>query len=90
MRTTIDRAGRLVIPKAIRDAVGLQAGMPLDIRVHDGRIEIEPENVAVKLVRRPGGLLVAVPTGDTEPLTTAVVQHVMENLREQRDQADED
>jgi AbrB family looped-hinge helix DNA binding protein len=26
MRTTIDKAGRLVIPKALRDAIGLAAG----------------------------------------------------------------
>jgi AbrB family looped-hinge helix DNA binding protein len=90
MRTTIDAAGRLVIPKAIRDAAGLEPGMPLDVRLHDGRIEIEPEEFPVKLVRRPGGLLVAVPLEDFEPVTAADVQQVLDELRDRRGEAADD
>jgi AbrB family looped-hinge helix DNA binding protein len=85
MKTTIDAAGRLVIPKAIREAAGLEPGMPLDVRLHDGRIEIEPEELPVKLIRRPGGLLVAVPIDNIEPLTTAAVEETLDALREQHD-----
>ena len=38
----MDAAGRLVVPKAIREAAGLVAGMPLAITVSEGRIEIAP------------------------------------------------
>jgi AbrB family looped-hinge helix DNA binding protein len=41
METTIDRAGRVVIPKPIRDAAGLKPGAALSIEYRDGRIEIE-------------------------------------------------
>lgn len=41
MRTTIDKAGRVVVPKKIRDAMGLTAGTPIDIIYEDGRIVIE-------------------------------------------------
>jgi AbrB family looped-hinge helix DNA binding protein len=41
MRTTIDSAGRLVVPKSIRDAMGLRAGRMVDLVFTDGRIEIE-------------------------------------------------
>lgn len=41
MRTTIDGAGRLVVPKALRDAMGLAAGRTVDMIFTDGRIEIE-------------------------------------------------
>jgi AbrB family looped-hinge helix DNA binding protein len=59
MNTTIDAAGRLVIPKEIRRAAGLTANMPLELRCRDGVVEIEPAPVPVTLERR-GRLLVAV------------------------------
>jgi len=68
MKTTIDRAGRLVLPKPIREAAGISPGSELTIRVADGRIEIEPAPLEVKLVKR-GNLTVAVPRKSTRPLT---------------------
>ncbi len=58
MRSTIDSAGRIVIPKAIRDAAGLKPGSPLKIEFRDGRVEIERKSPKVRLVRK-GTLLVA-------------------------------
>ncbi len=58
MRSTIDSAGRVVIPKAIRDAAGLKPGSPLKIEFRDGRVEIERKSPKVRLVRK-GTLLVA-------------------------------
>src|SRR5207247_10489118 len=52
MKTTIDSAGRLVIPKEIRQHAGLKPGMPLEVRLHEGRIEIEPASLEIKLERR--------------------------------------
>jgi AbrB family looped-hinge helix DNA binding protein len=51
MKAAIDAAGRLVIPKEIRRQAGLQPGMLLDLRWHDGRIEIEPAPASVVLIR---------------------------------------
>ena len=69
MTTTIDRAGRLVVPKAIRDAADLRPGTRVQVRVQDGRVEIEPEPLAVTLQRR-GSLVVAVPQSE-QPIMTA-------------------
>ena len=80
MKTTIDKAGRVVIPKKIRDAVGLEPGMEVDVRMCDGRVEIEPAAVPVKLVRRPGGMLVAVPEIPVDPLPHEVVEHMLDEL----------
>ena len=51
MRTTIDSAGRIVVPKSLRDAMGLGPGQQIDIVFTDGRLEIEfaPAEVTVDL-----------------------------------------
>ncbi|MDQ3319435.1 MAG: AbrB/MazE/SpoVT family DNA-binding domain-containing protein, partial [Actinomycetota bacterium] len=50
MRTTIDRAGRLVVPKPLRDELGLQPGQELELQARDGRLEVEPATTPVTLV----------------------------------------
>ena len=42
MKTTIDAAGRIVIPKPLRERLGFTAGESLDLRERHGRLEIEP------------------------------------------------
>lgn len=57
MRTTIDGAGRVVVPKALRDALKLQGGSVLDVRVRGGLLELEPVATPMRLVRRGKGLV---------------------------------
>jgi AbrB family looped-hinge helix DNA binding protein len=83
MKVTIDAAGRLVIPQAIRREAGLKPGTSLDVRWRDGRIEIEPAPLPVKLVRR-GRLLVAVPQGKVGPLRAETVERTRRTLRRER------
>lgn len=45
MLTTIDAAGRIVIPKSLRTALGLVGGSEVNVTLHDGLIEIEPAAV---------------------------------------------
>jgi AbrB family looped-hinge helix DNA binding protein len=80
MRTTIDSAGRVVIPKELRDRLGLEGGTALELRERDGRIEIEPAPAAMKLVRRSGGR-VAVPEQRLPPLTDEIVRETLERTR---------
>jgi len=80
MKTTIDRAGRLVVPKKIREAAGISAGSELMIRVADGRIEIEPAPLEVRLVKR-GRLTVAVPRKRVPALTEETVRSTLDQLR---------
>ena len=56
---TIDRVGRMVIPKEIREEAGIEPGMPLHIRCREGRIEIEPRRRPVRIEKR-GRIQVAV------------------------------
>jgi len=49
MRTTIDAAGRLVVPKSLRDELGFTAGTELELASVDGRLEIVvPSRVRVE------------------------------------------
>jgi len=80
MRSTIDSAGRLVIPKAIRDRLGLMGGQPVKIRERDGVIEIEPEPMPMNLADRDG-VLVAVPEDEIAPLTDDIVRITIERTR---------
>jgi AbrB family looped-hinge helix DNA binding protein len=61
MDTTIDRAGRVVIPKSIREAAGLKAGAGLSIEYRDGRIEIERKSLKARLVPKGSVLVVSIP-----------------------------
>ncbi|MCV7381599.1 antitoxin [Mycobacterium alsense] len=80
MRTTIDAAGRLVIPKRIRDRLGLRGNDQVEITERDGRIEIEPAPTGVELVRE-GSVLVARPERALPPLTDDIVRETLDHVR---------
>jgi AbrB family looped-hinge helix DNA binding protein len=80
-QTTIDSAGRLILPQEVRDEAGIVPGMDLRITVQGGRIEIEPAPREVRIVKK-GPLRVAVPTQEGPPLTEATSERVRRELRE--------
>lgn len=78
MRTTIDAAGRIVVPKPLRDQLGLSAGTALEVQAVDGRLEvIVPSRVTVE--DGPHGPRLA--AADAAPLTTEQVRELMERGR---------
>lgn len=83
-QTTMDAAGRLVIPKPIRQRAGLKPGQPLDVSLHDGRVEIEPAPVPVRIEKR-GRVAVAVPEEPLPPLTSEEVEATRHQLRHRHD-----
>jgi AbrB family looped-hinge helix DNA binding protein len=80
MRSTIDAAGRVVIPKALRTRLGLERGQNIEIRERDGSIEIEPLATPMVLAKRGRGR-VAVPEGKLPPLTDDIVRATLEKTR---------
>ena len=80
MRTAIDAAGRVVIPKPLRDALGLTAGQPLEIAERDGHLEIVPAPTPMKLVDEGDGV-VAVADADMPILTADMVRDTLERTR---------
>jgi AbrB family looped-hinge helix DNA binding protein len=85
MKVTIDRAGRLVIPKELREQAGIGPGTEVKICYRDGHLEIEPETLPVRLVRQ-GRFLVAVPLVDVPPLTNEIVEQTLDQLRRQHEE----
>ncbi|MFH1463118.1 MAG: AbrB/MazE/SpoVT family DNA-binding domain-containing protein [Pseudomonadota bacterium] len=83
MSTAIDFAGRLVIPKAVRDAAGIAPGTPLEVRYRDGRIEIEPAPLDIK-IETVGGVAVASPSSPVPVLSADTVTATRDRLREER------
>jgi AbrB family looped-hinge helix DNA binding protein len=79
MVTTIDAAGRLVIPREVRREAALEPGTPLDVRWRDGVIEIEPRPLPVKLERR-GRLLVATPDTKVAALRADTVERTRRDV----------
>jgi AbrB family looped-hinge helix DNA binding protein len=69
MRTTIDKAGRLVIPAPIRDRAGLAPGATIELTLEDGGVRLERVAEGPRLVR-VGKRLVARPTvaADSRPM----------------------
>jgi len=80
MRTTIDAAGRIVVPKAMREALDLKPGQTLEIRAGDGRLEIEAAATPMSLRKRGKGV-VAVPEKDLPELTAAEVRETLVRIR---------
>jgi len=78
MRSAIDSAGRVVIPKTLRDRLG--RGRAIEISERDGKIEIEPLSTPMSLVSRHGRP-VAVPQGHLPALTDEVVRATIERTR---------
>lgn len=61
MRSTIDKAGRVVIPASIRDRAGLTPGTALEVTADETGVRIERVAPGPKLVKI-GKRLVARPT----------------------------
>ena len=62
MRATIDAAGRIVVPKQLRDALGLTPGSSVDISRYGAGLRLVPSTRTAQLVDEGG---VRVVTGET-------------------------
>jgi AbrB family looped-hinge helix DNA binding protein len=80
MRTTIDKAGRVVIPVSIRDRIGLAPGTTLEITVDEFGVRLEPVAPGPRLVK-VGRRLVARPTSDVNARPSVDVATLVEDER---------
>lgn len=80
MVTTIDAAGRIVIPKRLREELHFRPGQKLELSAVDGRLEIEHPTTPIRLEKR-GGRLVAVADQEMPTLTAEMVRETLEQIR---------
>jgi AbrB family looped-hinge helix DNA binding protein len=80
MRTTIDKAGRLVIPVALRERAGLSPGAELEITADETGLRLERVAPGPRLVR-VGRRLVARPTAPPGSRPDLDIAHLIEDER---------
>ena len=80
MLATIDAGGRVVVPKDVRERLGLRPGSRIVLREVQGRLEISPATTPVRLVEHDGAL-VAVADADLPVLTAEQVRDAVEATR---------
>lgn len=80
MRATIDAGGRVVVPKDIRERLGLRAGTQVELTEVDGVLEIAPSVTPMAVVVRDG-LVVLEAEQPMPTLTAEQVRAVQEATR---------
>ena len=81
MKTTIDKAGRVVIPAAARERACLRPGTVLDVVVEDLSVRLVRRAPGPKL-ERVGRRLIARPTAAGKNLPSVNVARLIEEERE--------
>ena len=76
----LDSAGRIVVPKTLRDELHLSPGDTLDLTVEGDEIILRPRRSATALEKERGVWVLR--TG--KPLTEAETRQALQNLRGQR------
>lgn len=66
METTIDGAGRLVVPKSLRDLLGLEAGARVDISQYGIGLQLIPMSRTARLEQRDGATVAVSDTPITD------------------------
>jgi AbrB family looped-hinge helix DNA binding protein len=80
MRTTIDKAGRVVIPAAVRERMGLLPGTELRISIDEFGVRLERVAPGPRLVK-VGRRLVARPTAAVDARPSVDVAALVEDER---------
>ena len=81
---TIDGAGRLVLPKPVRDELQLSAGDSLELESSGDEIVLRPVRGAATMRKKQGVWVMS--TG--KPLSSAVVNETIRKIRDERGRVD--
>ena len=78
MRTTVDAGGRIVLPKVLRQQLGLKPGSTVDVSAYGDGLFVAPGGRTAELIRDDDGRLVA--TSDTV-VDDAMIFDILDDLR---------
>lgn len=78
----VDKVGRIVLPKPVRDQLQLAPGDELEIESLDERIILRPLRGAVQLKKKRGVWVFR----SGQPLSASTVQNTIEQVRRERDE----
>jgi len=59
MQVSIDRAGRIVVPKQLRDQLGLSPGTSLEVEAVDDHLELYARGGLARVTEGPNGPIIA-------------------------------
>jgi AbrB family looped-hinge helix DNA binding protein len=79
-KVTVDRSGRVVLPKALRDELQLAPGDSLDLTVRGDEVTMRPTRSARALQKEHGVWVFRLGS----PLTETETQETLESIRAQR------
>lgn len=80
MRIAMDAVGRVVIPKSLRDELGLSGSASLELIAIDGRLELTVADVPAH-VEEQNGLPVIVTDEPMAPMSVAETREAIERVR---------
>ena len=63
MKATVDSVGRIVVPKPLRELLGIQAGSTVDVSRYGAGLQVIPTGRTARLIDESG---VLVATGETQ------------------------
>jgi AbrB family looped-hinge helix DNA binding protein len=78
---TLDKAGRVVLPKPVRDEMQLRAGDSLELESSEDRIVLRPRRGAVGLHKKQGVWVFS--TG--EPISAQATDETLRQVRRERE-----
>ncbi|MGC8623919.1 MAG: AbrB/MazE/SpoVT family DNA-binding domain-containing protein [Phycisphaerae bacterium] len=82
MRITIDKAGRMILPKSVRHVLGLEAGDTLELNVQGENISLHPVRNTSPLRKKKGVWVYR--TG--RPLNAAAIRAARDSVRQDREE----
>jgi AbrB family looped-hinge helix DNA binding protein len=81
IRVSLDKAGRIVIPKLLREQLNIGPGDSFELEVADGEITLRPLRATAPLTQERGVWVFR--TG--QPLSASVTEETLRRIRDERD-----